>query len=70
MCLVNYSKVKDELRQEMLKRGYVPIIGYRKNRKERVKTEEIYHYFGVAQKRWVVERTFSGLKRKSRKLLI
>jgi hypothetical protein len=41
----------DERRQEMLKRGYVPIIGYRKNRKERVKTKEIYNYFGIAKKR-------------------
>ena len=41
----------DELRMQMLKRGYLPIIGYRKNRKEKVETEEIYNYFGATKKR-------------------
>ncbi len=60
----------DDLRMEILRRGYVPIIGYRKNRKEIGKTEDIYAYFGVSQKRWVVERSFSWLKRKCRRLLM
>jgi len=70
ICEADKGYDSDKLRQEMLKRGYVPIIGYRKNRKERVKTEEIYNFFGVPKKRWVVERTFSWLKRKSRRLLM
>lgn len=70
ICEADKGYDSDELRQKMLKRGYVPIIGYRKNRKERVKTDEIYNYFGASKKRWVVERTFSWLKRKSRRLLM
>ena len=70
ICEADKGYDSDELRQKMLERGYVPIIGYRKNRKERVKTDEIYNYFGVSKKRWVVERTFSWLKRKSRRLLM
>ena len=59
-------------RQALLNKGYVPIIGYRKHIKERVSTEEIANYFGVTQKRWVVERTvsFSWLKRKCRRLFL
>ena len=70
ICEADKGYDSDKLRQEMLERGYVPIIGYRKNRKERVETEEIYNYFGASKKRWVVERTFSWLKRKSRRLLM
>lgn len=39
-CVADKGYESDELRMEMLRRGYVPIIGYRKNRKERVKTDE------------------------------
>ena len=46
------------------------IIGYRKNREKRVKTEDMYAYFGAPKKRWVVERSFSWLKRKCRRLLM
>ena len=70
ICEADKGYDSDELRMQMLKRGYLPIIGYRKNRKERVKTEEIYNYFGVTKKRWVVERSFSWLKRKCRRLLM
>jgi len=70
ICEADKGYDADDLRQEMLKRGYVPIIGYRKNRKERVKTKEIYDFFRVTTKRWVVERTFSWLKRKCRRLLM
>jgi len=59
-----------ELRMDMLLRGYVPIIGYRRNQKRRVPTEEIYSYFKVPKRRWVVERSFSWLKRKCRRLLM
>lgn len=70
ICEADKGYDSDEVRMEMLKRGYVSIIGYRKNRKERVETEEIYRYFGVQKKRWVVERSFSWLKRKCRRLLM
>lgn len=32
--------------------------------------KNMYVYFGVAKKRWVVERSFSWLKRKCRRLLM
>ena len=70
ICEADKGYDSEELRMEMLKRGYLPIIGYRKNRKERVETEEIYNYFGASRKRWVVERSFSWLKRKFRRLLM
>ncbi|MCF7852618.1 MAG: transposase [Simkaniaceae bacterium] len=35
-----------------------------------METEEIYTYFRAAGKRWVVERSFSWLKRKCRRLLM
>ncbi|MCB1075183.1 MAG: transposase [Simkania sp.] len=60
----------DGTRQEMLNRGYLPIIGYRKNRKERVEIREIYEFFNLEKCRWVVERCFSCLKRKSRRILM
>lgn len=70
ICEADKGYDSDELRMETLKRGYVPIIGYRKNRKELVKTEAMYTYFGVPKKRWVVERSFAWLKRKCRRLLM
>ena len=70
ICEADKGYDSGELRMEMLRRGYVPIIGYRKNRSERVKTEDMYAYFGASKKRWVVERSFSWLKRKCRRLLM
>ena len=70
ICEADKGYDSDELRMEILKKGYVPFIGYRKNRKEKVKTEEMYAYFGVPRKRWVVERSFAWLKRKCRRLLM
>ena len=70
ICEADKGYDSDELRMQMLKRGYLPIIGYRKNRKGKAKTEEIYNYFGAAKKRWVVERSFAWLKRKCRRLLM
>lgn len=63
-----YDSMK--LRMEMLRRGYLPIIGYRRNQKNRVPTEEIRSYFGVSKHRWVIERSFAWLKRKCRRLLM
>ena len=58
------------LRQSMLYKGYLPLIGCRKNNKNRVSTSEIATCFKITGKRWVVERSFSWLKRKCRRLLI
>ena len=44
VCEADKGYDANKLRQEMLNRGYVPIIGYRKNRKERVETKEIYDF--------------------------
>jgi transposase len=60
----------DSFRQELLGLGYVPLIGYRKSRKEKVSTKEIANYFHVTSHRWMVERTFSWLKRKCRRLML
>lgn len=51
ICEADKGYDSDELRMEMLRRGYVPIISYRKNRKQIVKTEDIYAYFGASPKR-------------------
>lgn len=69
-CEADKGYDSDDTRQEMLYRGYLPIIGYRKNRKERVETNEIYEFFKLEKFRWVVERCFSWLKRKSRRILM
>lgn len=58
------------LRQSMLNKGYLPLIGYRKNNKQRVETSEIATFFGITRRRWVVERSFSWLKRKCRRLML
>ena len=70
ICEADKGYDSAELRMEMLRRGYVPIIGYRRNQKNRVPTEEICAYFGVSKQRWVVERSFAWLKRKCRRLLM
>ena len=68
ICEADKGYDSDEL--QMLKRGYLPIIGYRKNRKEKVKAEEVYSYFRATKKRGVVERSFSWLKRKRKRLFM
>jgi transposase len=70
ICEADKGYDSDKLRKEMLERGYVPIIGYRNNRKEKVETKEMYEFWKVPKKRWVVERCFSWLKRKCRRLLM
>ena len=70
ICEADKGYDSDSLRHQILRRGYLPIIGYRKNRRERVSTEEIYKCFKGTRKRWVVERCFSWLKRKCRRLLM
>lgn len=70
ICEADKGYDADNFRQALLNRGYLPIIGYRSHRKEKVSTQEIANYFGKTRKRWVVERTFSWIKRKCRRLLM
>ena len=70
ICEADRGYDSDKLRQEMLARGYVSVIGYRNNQKERVETKEIYEFFKVRRRRWVVERAFAWLKRKCRRLMM
>jgi len=70
ICEADKGYDSDSLRQKVLERGYIPVIAYRKNRKYRVSTKEICEFFRTSPKRWVVERTFSWIKRKCRRLLM
>lgn len=70
ICEADKGYDSDDLRMKMLKRGYLPIIGRRKNRKDARQLQDNYTFFNVARKRWVVERSFSWLKRKCRRLLM
>ena len=70
ICEADKGYDSDDFRQNLLYQGYFPVIGYRKHRKKRVETQEIYDYLKISKRRWVVERTFSWLKRKCRKLLM
>lgn len=70
ICEADKGYDASHLRQSMLNKGYLPLIGYRKNNKQRVGTSEIATFFGVTRRRWVVERSFSWLKRKCRRLML
>lgn len=70
ICEADKGYDSDAFRQQLLHKGYLPVIGYRKNRKVKVSTAEIADFFQFTRKRWVVERTFSWLKRKCRRLLM
>ena len=70
ICEADKGYDSAELRMEMLRRGYLPIIGYRRNQKNHIPTDEMYACFGASKQRWVVERCFSWLKRKCRRLLM
>ena len=58
------------LRQKLLNRKILPLIPYRKNRKDKVELSVVCEMFSVKQKRWVVERSIAWIKRKSRRLLM
>jgi IS5 family transposase len=64
ICEADKGYDADDFRQNLLHHGYFPVIGHRRNRKNRVETQEIYDYLKIPRRRWVVERTFSWLKRK------
>lgn len=70
ICEADKGYDTDTFRQRLLIKGYLPVISYRKNRKFRVSTKEIASFFGFTRSRWVVERTFSWIKRKCRRLLM
>jgi transposase len=70
ICEADKGYDADSFRQFLLQMNYLPVIGYRKHRKEIISTTEISNFFGFNRKRWVVERTFSWLKRKCRRLLM
>ena len=70
ICEADKGYDSDSFRQTLLHKGYIPVIGYRKHRKETISTGLIANFFGITRKRWVVERTFSWLKRKCRRLLM
>lgn len=70
ICEADKGYDADAFRLSLLQMNYLPVIGYRKHRKEVISTTEIANFFGFNRKRWVVERTFSWLKRKCRRLLM
>ena len=62
-----------KIRQMLLNRGIFPFIPRRRIGKpnpERPNQEEVSTFFGIKSVRWKVERTFSWLKRKCRRLLL
>jgi IS5 family transposase len=69
-CEADKGYDSDSTKQQLLYRGYLQIIGYRKNRKGKVETKKIYEFFRVKKFRWVVERCLAWLKRKCRRLMM
>jgi len=59
-----------DLRQELLNRGFFPLIAWRKNIKSAPDIKEVCDRFGLKPIRWVVERTHSWLKRRYRRLMV
>lgn len=72
MIVVEADKGYDsaELRQELLNRGFLPLIPWRKNVKGAPTITEVATKFGIKSIRWVVERTHSWMKRKYRRLMV
>jgi transposase len=61
----------DWLRQALLIRGFFPLIPYRKiKNRNPPEMDEICKTFNLKRKRWMVERAFSWLKRRCRRLLL
>ena len=59
-----------EVRQKLLKKKILPIIPYKRNRKDKVDLSEVCKTFSVVRKRWKVERTIAWIKRKFRRLML
>jgi transposase len=72
MIVIEADKGYDSayLRQELLNRGFFPLIAWRKNIKGAPDIKEVCGRFGLKPIRWVVERTHSWLKRRYRRLMI
>ena len=54
VCEADKGYDADNFRQLLLQMNYLPVIGYRKHRKEIISTTEISHFFSFNRKRWVV----------------
>ena len=73
MTIVEADKGYDSgwLRQALLVRGFFPLIPYRKIRGRKTPDmNEICTTFDLKRKRWMVDRAFSWLKRRCRRLLL
>ncbi len=70
ICEADKGYDSDKLRLTVLNKGYLPVIGCRKSRREQMSTKKVADFFGITRRRWVVERTFSWIKRKCRRLLM
>jgi transposase len=57
-------------RQELLNRGFLPLIPWRKNNKDALKISDAFKVFKKKPLRWVVERTHAWLKRRYRRLIV
>lgn len=61
----------ERLRQLLLSRGIFPFIPYRKIKGRDIpKTQDVMAMFHLEKNRWKVERSFSWLKRRCRRLLL
>lgn len=69
LCITTTSAKGHEREQALILLDHLNVISG-KNKKQHVGTSEIADFFGITRKRWVVERTFSWLKRKCRRLLM
>lgn len=72
MIVIEADKGYDsaDLRQELLRRGFFPMIPWRTNIKNAPKLSEVSKQFELKPIRWVVERTHAWLKRRYRRLMV
>ena len=72
MIVIEADKGYDsaDLRQELLRRGFFPMIPWRTNIKNAPKLTEVSKQFELKPIRWVVERTHAWLKRRYRRLMV
>lgn len=71
MIIVEADKGYDssEVRHELLKRGFFPLIPWRRNIRGAPRIDEVSDRFALKPIRWVVERTHAWLKRRYRRLM-
>ena len=70
ICEADKGYDSDPLRSEILNKGYVPLIGHRKNRVGKISTKMVADFFQIVRIRWKVERAFAWIKRRCRRLLM